>query len=243
MRTKKLPIARGFNLVEIAVVLLIFSLLVGGVLRGEELISSAKARNLIDQKGSFQTAFTAFSNRYKLMAGDLTAAQASFVGAGVVASTTCAGDGLITIEPNITAGCANPETILVFQNLTATGFLSCANCLLATANGSATANNTFNNSYGRYLEYGSAPSDNGIGSFWLDPTPGLVRNMLSTGSKYSSAILQQADLKADDGLPHTGTFRRSTVGYADTCTTTNGSSTVFAWATTVNVNCAGAWLF
>ena len=84
----KRNISRGFNLVEIAIVLVIFTLVITGVLRGQELINSAKARNLIDQKSSFQTAYLAFTNRYKLIAGDLNAAQAAFIGNGVIASTT-----------------------------------------------------------------------------------------------------------------------------------------------------------
>ena len=36
----------GFTLVEIAIVLLIVGLLLGGVLKGQELIDSAKAKNL-----------------------------------------------------------------------------------------------------------------------------------------------------------------------------------------------------
>jgi prepilin-type N-terminal cleavage/methylation domain-containing protein len=91
-------ISRGFNLVEIAIVLVVFTLVITGVLRGQELINSAKARNLIDQKSSFQTAFIAFSNRYKLMAGDLTAAQASFVANNVVKASACGGDGVVNFD-------------------------------------------------------------------------------------------------------------------------------------------------
>jgi prepilin-type N-terminal cleavage/methylation domain-containing protein len=40
---------RGFTLVEIAIVLMIIGLLIGGTLRGQELIQSARVRNLIDQ--------------------------------------------------------------------------------------------------------------------------------------------------------------------------------------------------
>ncbi|NDG42745.1 MAG: prepilin-type N-terminal cleavage/methylation domain-containing protein, partial [Betaproteobacteria bacterium] len=40
---------RGFTLVEIAIVLVIVGLLLGGVLKGQELITSARVRNLADQ--------------------------------------------------------------------------------------------------------------------------------------------------------------------------------------------------
>jgi prepilin-type N-terminal cleavage/methylation domain-containing protein len=46
----KKQVQQGFTLVEIAIVLMIIGLLIGGVLRGQELITSARVRNVIDQK-------------------------------------------------------------------------------------------------------------------------------------------------------------------------------------------------
>ncbi len=233
----KTNISRGFNLVEIAIVLVIFTLVITGILRGQELINSAKARNLIDQKSSFQTAFVAFANRYKLTAGDLTAAQAAFVGNGVLASTgtiSTAGDGRVNFDD---------ESILVFQNLTAVSLLSCGNCLNVTGNGTATTANTFINSYSQSLQFGvTAPSTAGL--FWLDPSPETQpqKNVLSTGSKVTAAILQQVDQKADDGLPHSGLFRQSTTDSADTTANCTRDSAK-AWNNTGAANCAGAWLF
>jgi prepilin-type N-terminal cleavage/methylation domain-containing protein len=261
MKSIKTPISRGFNLVEIAIVLVIFTLVITGILRGQELINSAKARNLIDQKSSFQTAFIAFSNRYKLTAGDLTATQASYVANNIVlpSGVTCAGDGVINFDANAT--CANnPESVLVFQNLTAVNLLSCANCmnvLSSAPNVDATTGNTYINSYSQSYRFGLVSASNAAaGGYWLDPNPTLMpaKNVLSTGSKITAAILQQVDQKADDGLPHSGLFRQSTTDSADStiatsttsgCTTVTGagSTAVYAWATNSNANCAGAWLF
>ena len=43
----------GFTLVEIAIVLVIIGLLLGGVLKGQELINSAKVKNMVND---FRTA-------------------------------------------------------------------------------------------------------------------------------------------------------------------------------------------
>ncbi len=251
----KKPISRGFNLVEIAIILVIFTLVITGVLRGQELINSAKARNLIDQKSSFQTAFIAFSNRYKLTAGDLTTAQASYVANNIVipSGATCAGDGVINFDASAT--CANnPESVLVFQNLTAVNLLSCANCMNVRAsapNVDATTANTYINSYSQSYRFGLTSASNlSGGGYWLDPNPTLMpaKNILSTGSKVTAAILQQVDQKADDGFPHSGLFRQSTTDSADTtanCTSSSTTSgvTSYVWSTNNNANCAGAWLF
>ena len=53
----------GFTLIEIAIVLVIIGLLLGGVLKGQEMITSAKVRNLADQGSAVKAAFFAFQDR------------------------------------------------------------------------------------------------------------------------------------------------------------------------------------
>ncbi len=232
---------KGFTLIEMAIVLVVVGLLMGGVLRGQEMISAAKARHIIDQKSSIRTAIVAFANRYNATAGDLTSAQANFIGGGVAASSS-AGSGSIML-----AGSTGDASVLVFQNLVATGFLICATCT-ANGNGIASNQNSPLNAQSAYLQYGkTAPSAAGI--YWLDLSASPARNILTTGAQISAATLQQVDIKADDGLPSTGLFRQSTTGGADgvaTCTaakTLSSGTTLAAWVTTDTVNCAGAWLF
>ena len=47
----------GFTLVEIAVVLVIVGLLLGGILKGRELINSARVRSLADTSSTIQAAY------------------------------------------------------------------------------------------------------------------------------------------------------------------------------------------
>jgi type II secretory pathway pseudopilin PulG len=140
----------GFTLVEIAIVLIITGLLIGGILRGQELINSARARNMMDQKSSIQTAMVGFMNRYKAMPGDLTAAQRDFIGNGVIASTVGYGNGIVTLA----AGAGN-ESVLFFQNLAATSFLSCTACMNVLGNAASTTENSPNNISGLPLQFGT----------------------------------------------------------------------------------------
>ena len=55
----------GFTLIEIAIVLVIIGLLVGGVLKGQELITGARVRNLISQQDGIKAAFFGFQDRYR----------------------------------------------------------------------------------------------------------------------------------------------------------------------------------
>lgn len=238
----KLP--HGFTLIEVALVLVILGLLIGGILRGQELINSARARNIIDQKSSIQTAIVAFSNRYKSTPGDLTAAQSAFIGGNILASTAGAGNGIITLN----AGATN-ESVLVFQNLSATGFLACTACMTVTGNGAGNSSNSPTNPYGSFLQFGTVPAS-ADGVSWLDRQAVLpaARNVLTTGAQIPDQILLEIDIKSDDGAPHTGLFRQSTTGGAGTTHTCapplappNAANS--AWANTGGANCAGAWLF
>ena len=62
---------KGFTLVEIAIVLVIIGLLVGGILKGQELINSARVRNLADTNSGIQAAYYGFIDRYRQVPGDM----------------------------------------------------------------------------------------------------------------------------------------------------------------------------
>ncbi|RKZ71062.1 MAG: type II secretion system protein, partial [Gammaproteobacteria bacterium] len=60
----------GFTLVEVAIVLTIIGLLLGGILKGQELINSARVRSLANQNSAIQAAYFGFIDRYRQVPGD-----------------------------------------------------------------------------------------------------------------------------------------------------------------------------
>lgn len=64
------PAQRGFTLVEIAIVLVIIGLLLGGVLKGQGLIDSAKVKNIIQQSNSLSAAVNAYQDKFRALPGD-----------------------------------------------------------------------------------------------------------------------------------------------------------------------------
>ena len=68
--------AAGFTLIEIAIVLVVIGLLVGAVLTGQELIASARVRNLADSNAGIRSAYFAFVDRYRRIPGDWNATEA-----------------------------------------------------------------------------------------------------------------------------------------------------------------------
>lgn len=65
----------GFTLVEIAIVLVIIGLLLGGVLKGQELINSAKVKNIVADMRTTATLVYAYQDRFKIYPGDETQGQ------------------------------------------------------------------------------------------------------------------------------------------------------------------------
>ena len=55
---------KGLSLVEVAVVVVVLGLLLGGVLKGQELVTTARVRSLIQQQDELKVAYFAFFDRY-----------------------------------------------------------------------------------------------------------------------------------------------------------------------------------
>src|SRR6185437_8077716 len=108
---------RGFTLIEIAIVLVIIGLLLGGVLKGEELIRAARVRSLISEQQGIKAAFYGFQDRYRALPGDYASADSN-INCGTIACPKGDGNGRIE-APN--AG-GTHEEILVWNHLAAAGF-------------------------------------------------------------------------------------------------------------------------
>jgi prepilin-type N-terminal cleavage/methylation domain-containing protein len=222
---KKQKGAKGFTLVEIAIVLVIVGLLVAGILKGQELITSARVRNIIQQKDAVQAAYFAFLDRYKVLPGDLTTAQ---VTALLPAATAATQGNTSLIEP--------ADFATAFQNLGAAGFLSTT----------AAPVNPFGGTLALYHAAGDTTGPN----FLLAVASTATQLILNTGGGISSSMLAEIDRKADDGVTTTGGFRFTTYSVsagavgANSGILTNCTSGTSAWAVNPpNASCAGAWLF
>ena len=66
----------GFTLVEIAIVLVIIGLLLGGILKGQEMIVQAKIKNVIADFSGIAAAYHGYQDRYRKMPGDDNQAEA-----------------------------------------------------------------------------------------------------------------------------------------------------------------------
>jgi prepilin-type N-terminal cleavage/methylation domain-containing protein len=61
---------KGFTMIELAIVLVIIGLLVAGVLKGRELITSAKVKNVAQQIKAVEAAVHTYQDKYRALPGD-----------------------------------------------------------------------------------------------------------------------------------------------------------------------------
>lgn len=222
---------QGFTLIEIAIVLVIIGLLLGGVLKGQELITSARVRNLISTQDGIKAAYFGFLDRYRALPGDYltTSAQANIPGCGPAVCFGGNNDGQIT----------GFEAIHAWEHLSKAGFIT-GSYTSGGASPTADTTNTPSNPYGSLTQlifdgtYREGAADTGNS-----------RHNLKTGAGIPSDILAEVDRKVDDGRAGTGQMRHSTFAVAPAtsgsfadCADANGwkSQTPFA-------NCGAATLF
>ncbi|MEK6210703.1 MAG: prepilin-type N-terminal cleavage/methylation domain-containing protein [Pseudomonadota bacterium] len=232
--------AQGFTLIEIAIVLVIIGLLLGGILKGQELITSARVRNLISQQDGVKAAFFGFQDRFRALPGDYTAATTNVV--GVAATAAC---GLGNGNGNGRVETVNAENILAWEHLSKSGFINGTYTCAATDGPTTSPVNP-------YSVYMQVVYD-GIYGAGTTAAPSPLRHNIKSGSQVPVEIIAEMDRKIDDGAPNTGGFQFSryqgngasapTDGAAAQPACTNLTTSAGVWnATNGSTNCGGASL-
>ena len=200
----------GFTLVEIAIVLVIIGLLLGGILKGQELINSAKAKSFAQDFRNIQTALYGYQDRFKALPGDHPAADTALP-APTADLATAATRGNGQINGVWDSAIATDESCLFWQHLRKAGFYAgptnegAVNC----ATGSA------------YVPVNADGGRIGISSTMQiqNPTP-----MTGSFNICSFGILgkfaKQLDTQLDDGNTQTGSLRASLTTAQDTAIAT-----------------------
>ena len=109
----------GFTLVEIAIVLVIIGLLLGGILKGQELINSAKVKNLANDFRVIPTYIYAYQDKFKSLPGDDLQANTHMAGppAATVATTPASKQGNGVIDGNWNTTTNTDEAFLFWQHV------------------------------------------------------------------------------------------------------------------------------
>ena len=187
---------QGFTLIEIAIVLVIIGLLLGGVLKGQELINTARVRAMNNTVDGITAAWFSFQDRYRSFPGDYLTAQANVNLPG--APDGGDGNGLVD---------SINESARVWVHLEAAGYLTGGYVDdTATVAGNA---------------YDCAPTicpDNGFGSGMnlvygtMVQTGAANAHELITGRGIPVEVIAELDRKVDDGSPDSGAMQLGTAG-------------------------------
>ncbi|PLK47206.1 prepilin-type N-terminal cleavage/methylation domain-containing protein [Uliginosibacterium sp. TH139] len=206
----------GFTLVEIAIVLVIIGLLLGGVLKGQELINSAKAKAVISDFRNTATMIAAYQDRFRALPGDDKAATTH------VGSTTVNGDGDGMIEGAWNSVVATADTTsFTHESAYAWQQLRLAN--LTSGSSAAPSSGTWepqNTEGGRIGIQSAVPYTNMRGRIFV------------CQSNVSGRIALQVDTTMDDGTPNAGSVQ---IGAAASTSGTTGATPV-ASASAVDEN-------
>ena len=108
-------IQSGFTLIEIAIVLVIIGLLLGGVLKGQELINSAKVKNLATDFKNIPVFIYGYQDKYKALPGDDAAVVAHVNGTLATTPAGVQGNGVINGNWNSTT--QTDESYLFWQHV------------------------------------------------------------------------------------------------------------------------------
>ena len=109
---------QGFTLVEIAIVLVIIGLLLGGILKGQEMITQAKIKNLISDFSGVSAAYHGYQDRYRAIPGDDPGANTRW------GATAGNGNGVVGGTYNLTPCVVATESCSFWDHLRRAGFIS-----------------------------------------------------------------------------------------------------------------------
>ena len=184
---------QGFTLVEIAIVLVIIGLLLGGILKGQEMITQAKIKNVIADMTGISAAMYGYQDRYRALPGDDKNAT-RWTGA-----TAGNGDGIIQ-NPYLSTTAAH-ESVAFWDHLRKAGFVS--------GTGIDQPFNAVSGKMGVQTGDGPAIGTNPGGVLGTPGTPPTVpfTSLILCSANLPDKIAISVDSQTDDGVGTTGTVR------------------------------------
>ncbi len=183
----------GFTLIEIAIVLVIIGLLLGGILKGQELINSARVKNLATDFRNIPVFIYAYQDKFRALPGDDSAANAHTGGTNATGGTP--GDGIIDGAWN--SDDDTDESFLFWEHVRKAG--------LAPGSTDITA-----------LDY---KQSNAVGGRVGIQSKKAFSTMNSgtwfiCSSGITGKLAKQLDVQLDDGVTDTGSMQAGTVDFA-----------------------------
>ena len=202
----------GFTLIELAIVLVIIGLLLGGVLKGQELINSAKVKNMAADFKNTQVYIYGYQDKYKALPGDDANAVVHLGATATPGTGGALGNGVIQ---GAWDAVGTEESAVFWQHVRLAG-LAPGGTVVGAANG--------------YFPTNADGGRIGVASVATAGIPILPTAMSGAYVVCSRGILgkfaKQLDTTLDDGETSTGSMRAYTTGTATYVTSNVAAPTI-----------------
>ena len=200
---------KGFTLVELAIVMVIIGLLIGGILKGQEMIANAQVSATVAQVKGIDAATSTFRDMYDALPGDINNPAVRLPNCAGTCATVGDGNGQLANGPGTIAG----------ENLTYWAHLNAADLVTGVDNSgttvwgqglpSAKAGGGMTVGYTNNGTLPNNPAGVGRGGHWItiQGLPGTPGSPALTASEAA-----RMDRKMDDGASDTGSVIASDNG-------------------------------
>ena len=211
----------GFTLVELAIVLVIIGLILGAVLKGQQMIENGRVKSVENDLKGVATAYYAYLDRYKAIPGDDLLAT-THVSSATVTAAIGDGNGIISgLFDAKAAPAAAAESNNFWQHTRLAGFM--------TGEATTAVANPPNNALGGVLGIQGGTAAASI--------YGMTGNVVCA-SNIPLKTAQAVDIALDDGNSDTGTIRAGTGTATATATSVSSAyGTTAPTADTVHTVC------
>jgi len=233
---------KAFTILELAVVITIIALILGGVMLANSLIRTAEINGVVSDFARYSQAVVNFKDKYSALPGDMKGAELLWgtdpAGCpGTFTTTphiaTCDGNGDGEIAYSSAGGWANAsESGRAWQQLADAGFITGGYSGISGTGGGS----VFVALPGINVPASQLPG--GGYTLWYENDPGATYNLLghqllfgaAAPNSYTTQPILSAseaygiDVKMDDGLPATGTIITMAHAALSSCTTADDSS-------------------
>jgi prepilin-type N-terminal cleavage/methylation domain-containing protein len=198
----------GFTLIEIAIVLVIIGLLLGGILKGQELINSAKVKNLAQDFRAIPVYIYGYQDKFRALPGD-DINVATHVTGGTKATNGTQGNGVIEGNWNTTTN--GDESCVFWQHVRLAGLAPGPTTIDCSAPGTYLPRNSEGNLIG--FQSGTNVAAN---SPIKDTSNNAIRGTYVICSRgILGKFVKQLDTTLDDGNTATGSMMAAAeTGYA-----------------------------
>jgi prepilin-type N-terminal cleavage/methylation domain-containing protein len=196
----------GFTLVELAIVLMIIGLLIGGILKGQELITNARVTSALRNYKNYDAAVLTFQDSYGALPGDMTNPSTRLPNCSAAPCNIAGnGNGILNTVNNV----FGDENATFWLHLAAANMVSGVDMSSTWTSGDSITFNHPKDSLGNSVVVGSfnypvsADLPEGLNGFHYYPM-GIAGGVNNNVTSFN--IVGRMDTKVDNGNPSTGTI-------------------------------------